>query len=191
VEVAETDGSQPVGRGIGPTLEARDVLAVLRQEPDAPGDLRDRALSLAARLLEMGGAVRQGNGLEKARAVLTSGGAWRKFLAICEAQGGFREPSRARYTLPIPAPRSGRVVEIDNRRLSRIAKLAGAPAASTAGVDFHAPIGALLQTGEPMFTLHAESPGQLEYARAYVEAGPPAVLLGAPDAAAVAAPAGK
>ena len=31
-----TDGSQPVGRGIGPALEANDVLAVLRGEPTAP-----------------------------------------------------------------------------------------------------------------------------------------------------------
>jgi thymidine phosphorylase len=32
-----TDGSQPVGRAIGPALEARDVLAVLQDAPGAPG----------------------------------------------------------------------------------------------------------------------------------------------------------
>src|SRR3546814_4046220 len=47
VEVMITDGSQPIGRGIGPVLEARDVLAVLRNEAGAPADLRDRALLLA------------------------------------------------------------------------------------------------------------------------------------------------
>src|SRR3546814_7226252 len=41
-----TDGTQPVGRGVGPALEARDVLAVLRNAPEAPDDLRRRAAVL-------------------------------------------------------------------------------------------------------------------------------------------------
>src|SRR5262245_4703865 len=36
VRVIYTDGSQPVGRGIGPALEAHDVLAVLRGDATAP-----------------------------------------------------------------------------------------------------------------------------------------------------------
>ena len=58
--VVLTDGSQPVGRGIGPALEARDVLAVLRCEPNAPQDLRQRAVALAGALLELAGAAPQG-----------------------------------------------------------------------------------------------------------------------------------
>ena len=57
-----TDGTQPVGRGIGPALEARDVLAVLRNEPDAPEDLRRRAASLAGVALEIGGKFKPGGG---------------------------------------------------------------------------------------------------------------------------------
>jgi len=178
VQVVESDGTQPVGRGIGPALEARDVLAVLRQESDAPVDLRERALQLAGLLLELGQAAPKGSGLEKARSVLTSGGAWRKFLAICEAQGGFREPPQARYSAPIPALRSGTVLEIDNRRLGRIAKLAGAPRSPAAGVDFRAPLGRSVEAGQPLFILHAESPGQLAYATTYLEAGPPMVRVG-------------
>ncbi len=183
VQVVESDGSQPVGRGIGPALEARDVLAVLRQESDAPIDLCDRALLLAAQLLELGHTVPAGSGLDAARSVLASGSAWRKFAAICEAQGGFREPRQARYTLPIAAPRSGTVVAIDNRRLARIAKLTGAPVAPSAGLDFRSPLGSVIEAGQTLFTLHAESLGQLAYAKAYVAAGPPAVLLGSPDVA--------
>ena len=48
LRILPTDGSQPVGRGIGPALEARDVLAVLQNAPHAPQDLRKRALTLAA-----------------------------------------------------------------------------------------------------------------------------------------------
>jgi thymidine phosphorylase len=51
VEAVITDGAQPVGRGIGPALEARDVLAVLRGERGAPVDLRERSVLLAGRVL--------------------------------------------------------------------------------------------------------------------------------------------
>src|SRR5690606_7522873 len=47
VKVVVTDGTQPVGRGIGPTLEAIDILKVLKNEEDAPKDLTERALLLA------------------------------------------------------------------------------------------------------------------------------------------------
>jgi thymidine phosphorylase len=39
-ETVITDGTQPVGRGMGPTLEAMDVLAVLKNQADAPPDLK-------------------------------------------------------------------------------------------------------------------------------------------------------
>ncbi len=55
-----TDGSQPVGRGIGPALEALDVLAVLRSAPDAPDDLRRRAAALAGVAIEVGGKAAKG-----------------------------------------------------------------------------------------------------------------------------------
>ena len=49
-EIMITDGTQPVGRGIGPALEAKDVLAVLQNRADSPQDLRDRALLLALKI---------------------------------------------------------------------------------------------------------------------------------------------
>ncbi|MGD8575391.1 MAG: thymidine phosphorylase family protein, partial [Gammaproteobacteria bacterium] len=88
VAVVITDGSQPVGWGIGPALEARDVLAVLQCSPQAPRDLRERALMLAANVLELGGAARHGEGRAIAASALDSGRAWAKFQAICKAQGG-------------------------------------------------------------------------------------------------------
>ena len=64
----------------------------------------------------------------------------------------------------------GRVTAIDNRRLARVAKLAGAPGAPSAGVDLHVPLGTEVQRGQPLFTVHAESPGELAYALAYASA---------------------
>jgi thymidine phosphorylase len=172
VEVCASDGAQPVGRGIGPALEARDILAVLNREPTAPLDLRDRALALAARVLEFSPAIPCGNGLAKAREILDSGAAWRKFEAICAAQGGLREPPRAGLTRTVAAIEAGECVAVDNRRIARIAKLAGAPHAPAAGVEVHARLGQRVERGGALYTVHAEAPGELEYALHYAEQGP-------------------
>jgi thymidine phosphorylase len=95
-----TDGSQPVGRGIGPALEARDVLAVLQNKAAAPDDLRQRALILAGALLELGGRAGSGQGHALAVETLLSGRAWAKFQRICEAQGGMREPPQSSQAVP-------------------------------------------------------------------------------------------
>jgi thymidine phosphorylase len=170
VEPVVTDGTQPVGRGIGPALEARDVLAVLTGATGAPADLRDRALLLAGRVLEMSPRVAAGTGATLAAAILHDGRAWRKFQAICAAQGGMREPAHAAETRPVLAPHAGIVAAIDNRRLARAAKLAGAPHDPAAGVELHVAVGGTVAAGEPLFTVHAEAPGELAYALSFVAA---------------------
>ncbi|MGL1138575.1 hypothetical protein ACSIJM_24055, partial [Vibrio parahaemolyticus] len=67
LEVALTDGSRPIGRGVGPELEIRDVLAVLDRDGAAPMDLRAKAIELAGRLLEFDPGVRGGAGAAQAR----------------------------------------------------------------------------------------------------------------------------
>src|SRR3546814_5141681 len=74
----QTDGTQPVGRAIGPALEARDVLAVLTGDPDAPMDLRDRACILAGVILEIGEVALAGTGRALAEQTLADGSAWKK-----------------------------------------------------------------------------------------------------------------
>jgi thymidine phosphorylase len=168
----QTDGTQPVGAGIGPALEARDVLSVLRGEAAAPQDLRARAELLAGHVLEMGGAAAAGDGRARAAALLDDGSALAKFIAICRAQGGFREPAVAPLQHVIAAPRSGIVVSIDNRRLARLAKLAGAPRAPAAGVQLHAKLGTFVDRGQPLMTVHGESPGEIDYALAFAHRNP-------------------
>ena len=160
-----TDGLQPVGRGIGPALEARDVLAVLHRAAGAPLDLRERALQLAGTLLEFCDSAPEGEGYAMAEKILDSGRALAKFLAICDAQGGFREPPHASFTHVVEAMHAGRIVEVGNRRLARIAKFAGAPKAPAAGIDLHVACWSRVEKGSPLFTLHAQSPGELQYAR--------------------------
>ena len=173
LSIETTDGRQPVGYGIGPALEARDVLAVLQGSPTAPTDLRQRAMQLAGAVLDAAGTTSKGAGVELARSTLDSGRAWTKFQAICEAQGGMREPPEAPLHEEIPAPRSGRVVELDNRRLARIAKLAGAPRDPSAGAVIHVRLGDRVSEDQPLLTLHAESPGELRYALDYMSRSSP------------------
>ncbi|TWI46553.1 thymidine phosphorylase [Pseudoduganella flava] len=173
-----TDGTQPVGRGIGPALEARDVLAVLRNEPDAPPDLRARAALVAGAVLELGGAAAPGTGTELALATLARGHAWDKFQRICAAQGGMREPPVAAYVEPLLARRAGRVIGIDNRKLARLAKLAGAPESRAAGVLLRAPLGSAVERGEPVLLVHAETPGELAYALDYARTVEDVVVIG-------------
>jgi thymidine phosphorylase len=164
VEVVITDGTQPVGRGIGPALEAMDVLRVLRNEADAPDDLRDRALLLAAKVLECSGRFSKQDAVQIASEMLYSGKALAKFMAICEAQGGFKEPQTAEFKRGFTAVRSGTVAAVDNRNLARIAKLAGAPRSPAAGIQYEAPIGRIVRQGDLLFTIHASSQGELDYA---------------------------
>jgi thymidine phosphorylase len=172
VAVNVSDGQQPVGRGIGPALEANDVLAVLQGSEEAPQDLRGRALALAGALLELGGAASQGTGEALAAQVLDDGRAWAKFQRICEAQGGMREPPASRHRHPLLADRPGRIAAIDNRKIAKLAKLAGAPEAKAAGVELHVKVGSTVSVGEPLCTVHAEAPGELAYALHYAGANP-------------------
>jgi thymidine phosphorylase len=165
--VVLTDGVQPVGRGIGPALEARDVLAVLQCAPNAPRDLRNRSVALAAALLELAGNAPEGGGAALAAKMLDDGHAWTKFQRICEAQGGMRVPPTSRQQRPMLAERSGRVGGIHNRKIARLAKLAGAPDDKAAGVDLHVAVGDPVDVGQALCTVHAGSPGELAYAYDY------------------------
>ncbi|GMV28994.1 MAG: putative thymidine phosphorylase DeoA [Rhodanobacteraceae bacterium] len=172
VRVTITDGRQPVGRGIGPALEARDVLAVLRNAPDAPPDLRTRAVDLAAKVLDFDPKSPGGDSLHTAQTLLDTGAAWAKFQAICAAQGALREPPAASQRHDVTADRSGVVADIDNRRLAKLAKLAGAPRDPAAGVELLAPLGTPVVAGQPLLRLHADSRGEIAYARAFLAQHP-------------------
>ncbi|MDN0073514.1 thymidine phosphorylase family protein [Crenobacter sp. SG2303] len=177
VKVRQSDGRQPVGRGIGPSLEARDVLQVLNNDPQAPQDLVERALALAGDVLELGDAVALGGGLVLARDTLESGLAWKQFQAICAAQGGLRAVPQAPLCHLVDAPRAGVVGAIDNRVLARIAKLAGAPQSKAAGVDLLVKLAEPVERQQPLYAIHAEAPGELHYALSYALAHPEVIQL--------------
>jgi len=169
VKVLITNGAQPVGRGIGPALEALDVLAVLRQDNNRPEDLEQRAILIAGVLLEQVGKTSPGNGEATATRILRAGIALKKFQAICKAQGGFREPRLGNLRYEVLTAEGGKVKEIDNRRIAKVAKLSGAPARRGAGVRLHCKLGHQLMAGALMYTIFAETSGELNYAKMYLE----------------------
>lgn len=174
VQTLITDGLQPVGRGIGPALEARDVLQVLQNQSGAPADLRARALELAAKVLEMGGRA---GAAALAAETLASGRAWQQFQRICQAQGGLREVPVAPLLHTVTAKQTGRVANMDNRVLARIAKLAGAPQSPAAGVDLHVDLDDWVERGQPLFSIHAQAPGELRYAQAFQSDHPNVIVI--------------
>lgn len=169
LDVVITDGRQPIGNGVGPVLEARDVMRVLENHPLAPQDLRQKSLRLAGRLLECDPDIRGGDGYAIARDILDSGRALKKMMAIIEAQGGkafdHEHPQLGALSFDVCAPQDGVVTGIDNLRIARIAQLAGAPKVQGAGVDLARKLGDQVRAGEPLYRVYASFQSDLEFAR--------------------------
>jgi len=187
IDVVISDGRQPIGRGIGPVLEARDVMQVLNNDPDAPHDLRQKALLLAGRMIEFDPDVRGGDGWRIARDILESGRALAQMNAIIDAQGRVAAPPPlGALTHEVCAAQAGTVLAIDNQRLARIARLAGAPLVPGAGVDLLAKVGDAVAAGQPLYRIHARFDADLGFATAWAgrgdgyHLGPGAPALGEP-----------
>lgn len=165
VEVATTDGRQPIGRGIGPVLEARDVMAVLGNEAQAPADLREKSLQLAGRLLEHDAGLRGGTGIARARELLESGAALAQMERIMRAQGPSTYTSAlGTLTADVVAPCDGIVSGIDCLLLNRLARTAGAPIDKGAGIDVLKKIGDRVDQGEVLYRIYAADKPELELA---------------------------
>ena len=166
VECAITRGSQPIGRGVGPVLEARDVLETL--DGAGPADLRLKSVRLADLLFDCCGVDAE------ATTLLDSGAARERFQRIVAAQGGDPEVtpgdlSVGRHTRVVHAGRSGVVTHVDNRLVNDVARRVGAPKDAGAGLDLHCRVGDAVETGERLFTVHAEVPAKLDDAGSLVD----------------------
>ncbi len=165
VECAITPGDRPIGKGIGPQLEARDAIQILHGK--GPSDLRMKSLSLAGILLEMGGIAEKGKGFRIAENILNNGKALEAMQYIIELQGGDPrhldiEPQSLNFS--VNSPHKGRIYDIDNNAVIKIARAAGAPVDKYAGLDFHVSRGALVKKGEPLFSINAEKEYKLDAA---------------------------
>ncbi|HGX93993.1 MAG TPA: thymidine phosphorylase family protein [Candidatus Tenderia sp.] len=165
LEVVITDGRQPIGNGIGPVLEARDVMMVLNNDPDAPADLLQKTLHLAGRVLEFDPDVRGGQGYAIARDILESGRALAKMTQIIEGQGrSDKTYLPGKLVHEVTARHSGVVINIDNHHMAKIARIAGAPMDKGAGVDLLKKLGDEVKKGESLYRIHADFRGDFQFA---------------------------
>jgi thymidine phosphorylase len=173
VRALVTDGSRPIGRGIGPALEVRDVRLVLDNDPAAPADLREKALRFAGEIIAFDprvGCAEQGTRI--AAALLNDGKAKAAFDRIAAAQGVRPDPvAPGSHTQVVSAPTPGRVAAIDGLQISGVARAAGAPRDAGAGVDLLCTIGTNVAQGQPLYRIHAGSAEALEAAAALARVG--------------------
>jgi AMP phosphorylase len=182
MECAMTFGGSPVGRTIGPALEVKEALTLLEGK-GGPNSLKEKSLSLAGILLEMGGVAARGDGYRVADEILSSGKAHKKMLEIIEAQGGnpqikSEEISIGEHQEDVLSPSNGYIVAFFNKRIVELARLAGAPADKKAGVIIHKKMGELVKKGEPLFTLCSSSEWDLNSAAKDAKRQMPIVVEG-------------
>lgn len=169
VECVTSYGGSPVGRTIGPLLEAREALKVL-EGSGHPRSLLEKSCEVAGVLLEMGGVAESGGGERRARELVESGAALEKMKEIIAAQGGDPDVTAdglelPRYSWEVRSGHGGYVTELDNRGLVAICRAAGAPRDEGAGVVLHKKVGDEVNRGEKVLTVYSESEAKLEEAK--------------------------
>lgn len=155
IDVVITDGSEPIGNGIGAVLEARDVMKILRNKEDAPIDLKEKSLFLAGRVLEFDPQLRGGQGYAVAKEILENGRALEAFQRIVNAQGVHEVPALGQYVREVVAPYDGIVSAVNNTIINKIGVYAGATQCLGSGVDLHKKIGDKVKAGDVLYTIYS------------------------------------
>src|SRR3989338_520484 len=170
IKVIVSDGNQPVGNGIGPALEARDILWLLKRDPRRPLDLEKKCLMMCSEIFRMIGVK---DGYRKSLEILDSGKAYSKMIEIIKAQGGKEIAAEdipiGKYSQDIVSKKSCSVRDIDNLVISRIARIAGAPKDNGAGVYLYKHNGDKVKRGEKLFTIYSESEHEFKFAVEYTK----------------------
>ncbi len=174
-----TDGTQPIGNGIGPILEARDVLGALNG--DGPKDLVEKSVMMVGELMEFCGAASRGEGRKEARVCLDEGAARKKMMEIIKIQGGdpkicSSDLKHGKFMKPVVSKTGGRVKHIDNMSVAKIARTAGCPKDPAAGMLLEKKVGDRVDAGEILFTVYAENPTKLNYAMKLIKKRNPFTL---------------
>jgi thymidine phosphorylase len=165
--VAMLTGMQvPLGLTAGNALEVRESVEVLAG--GGPDDVVELTLALAREMLAAAGR----EDVDPADA-LRDGRAMDVWKAMIRAQGGDPDAPLpvARETQEVLAPADGVLTELDALKVGVAAWRLGAgrarkedPVQAGAGVEIHAKPGATVRAGEPLLTLHTDTPERFERA---------------------------
>jgi len=140
-------------------------MAVLRNDPLAPDDLRKKALMMAGLMLEMTGKYKKGQGLLVARELLEKGKALQKMKQIIKAQGRQKKSQLGQFCYHVCVRKIGRIQEIDNLVIAKIARVAGAPEDKGAGLYLRKKVHEMVRRGDPLYTVYAKSQFKLGLAK--------------------------
>ncbi len=179
VECAITYGGQPVGRAVGPALEAKEAISIL-EGSSHPLSVIEKACGLAGMLLEMGGIP---DGEARAHEILQSGKALTKFREIVGAQGGSPDIGSedipvGKYTDEVVSTRCGYIDSVNNYAIVRIARAAGAPKDKGAGLVLTKKKGDSVDKGELLMTIYADNEAKLKRAVAEARKLKPVIIEG-------------
>ncbi|WP_329208053.1 thymidine phosphorylase [Streptomyces sp. NBC_00683] len=161
-----TDMSTPLGLTAGNALEVRESVEVLAG--GGPKDVIDLTLALAREMLDAAGL--KDADPEKALADGSAMDVWRRMIS---AQGGDPDAELpvAREQHVVTAPSSGVLTRLDAYDIGVAAWRLGAgrarkedPVQEGAGIELHAKPGDTVTEGQPLLTLHTETPEKFEYA---------------------------
>lgn len=179
IECAITYADQPVGSAVGPILEARECISILEGSKH-PASVIEKACDCAGIILDMAGIP---GGAAKAREILESGAAHKKFMEIVVAQGGNPDLKSSdlvpgAFKEDVVAAKSGYVHSIRNKDIVAIAKAAGAPNDKGAGMLIYKKKGQRVEAGEALFTIYADNEAKLRRAREAARKYPPVEIEG-------------
>ncbi len=156
-------GGQPVGRAIGPAIEAKEALRALEGK-DVPSSLIEKSTKLAGMVLEQGGI---NDGKKEAARILNSGEALDKMKQIIDRQGGDPEVTSndveiGEYSREIYSKEEGYVDSINNSQIIKIVRCAGGPHCKGAGILLRKKKGDKVEEDELLYTVYSEQKSDLE-----------------------------
>ncbi|MFI8525814.1 thymidine phosphorylase [Promicromonospora sukumoe] len=170
-----TDMSVPLGRTAGNALEVRESLEVLAG--GGPADVVDLTVALA---VEMLAAADRPVPEADVRAALADGRAMDKWRAMIAAQGGDVDAPLpvAKETEMVVAPESGVLTSLDAYAVGVAVRRLGAGRArkedevqAAAGIEIHVKPGEEVVAGQPLLTLHTDTPERFARARQALDGG--------------------
>jgi len=163
-----TDGSEPVGRGIGPLNEANDILSILKLEDSGLDDLKEKSLMMSAEIFEMAKFVKKGKGYKLAKEILESKKALKKFEEIIDKQGRKEKLNTAKYKFKYQSNLAGKIKSINNKKISKLAFILGAPEDKSAGLILNKKSSDIVKKTDTLFELHTNSKQKLKFAQNYI-----------------------
>jgi pyrimidine-nucleoside phosphorylase len=173
-----SDMNQPLGQAVGNALEVKEAIETLHG--GGPADFREHCLEVASQLLVLGGvATHKSTARQLAVEAINDGRGLSRFRELVSAQGGdvsyvddSQKLPQAEFIESVPAPRTGYLSQIHARVIGEtVVELGGGrakkgdPIDHAVGVVVHHKVGDFVETGAPLFNIHANNPDLLEIAR--------------------------